>query len=498
MWMSEMKRAHPLSIFAGFFKELKQLLLPIIIGALFGIRHDDGMSEWFALFGIGICLFFAVIEWWRTRYQVLEDQLYVKIGTIFMKERFIRFERIQSLHLSTNPFLKLFGLVRLEVHTAGGEDKAEFALSAVKRDEALRLQERIGGSNRSSQEDLLAVLDRSENSERVYRLRGGELVLAALTSSGARVIFLGLFTLLGQIGELWERVSFITPLRREFHRVIGVPLLEAAAGVAAVLLIFWLLSSAIAFVKMYRFTLTVREKDWVIRRGFFEQTEQIVPFKRVQAVKIRENWLKQSFGYASVYLDVAGGQAGDGASEVLLYPLIRKERVAEFLAAIRSPFPWAVPTAAVSIRAFYWKIIKYVVPLAVLATILSLWVPYGAWSWLLVAASMALSWLGYRDASFAVDGDRVALGRREFSKETILTERKRLQFLSCRVSPVQKRLKLMTVQSGLIAGNNGYSFRICDLPLAEGRRLYEWYITAYTRSARRELQRVDGESSYSL
>ena len=58
------------------------------------------------------------------------------------KNRYIRFERIHSVDVSEGIIQRLFGLVKVNIETAGGS-KAEAVLSAIRKEEAERLSEHL-------------------------------------------------------------------------------------------------------------------------------------------------------------------------------------------------------------------------------------------------------------------------------------------------------------------------------------------------------------------
>ncbi len=55
------------------------------------------------------------------------------------------------------------------------------------------------------------------------------------------------------------------------------------------------------------FTAKRKGKDIIITRGLIERHQMTIPLARIQAVKIKENILRETIGFATVMLVSAGG-----------------------------------------------------------------------------------------------------------------------------------------------------------------------------------------------
>lgn len=94
----------------------------------------------------------------------------------------------------------------------------------------------------------------------------------------------------------------------------------------------------------------------MISRGIIEKHQVTIPLRKIQAIKIKENIIRQLFGFATVSIVSAGGggdpEKAEGASTIL-FPMIHKKasrHAAYFYAGIhagrKSP-----PSAAARIEA---------------------------------------------------------------------------------------------------------------------------------------------------
>ena len=70
-----------------------------------------------------------------------------------MNEKYISLERIQTVNTSEGIFQRIFGLVRVQIETAGGTDGPEVSLTAITKAEAEQLKQSIFNRKKSLQEE---------------------------------------------------------------------------------------------------------------------------------------------------------------------------------------------------------------------------------------------------------------------------------------------------------------------------------------------------------
>lgn len=92
----------------------------------------------------------------------------------------------------------------------------------------------------------------------------------------------------------------------------------------------WLIALIGSVLKYANFTVRKVGDELVITRGLLEKKQLTIPLHRIQALRINENPVRQAIGYASVYLESAGGSLKDAdSSKVMLLPIIKRNRIRE-------------------------------------------------------------------------------------------------------------------------------------------------------------------------
>src|SRR5690554_3759247 len=148
MSSTDFRRLHPLAAWLSSLGTIKEMLIPIIIlilTTLFRGGVEDPSFVWKMGFG-GIFLLFAAtrgfLTWLRYSFTITNGELRVERGIFIRTKQFISHERIQTIDLTEGIWHRLFGVVRVQIETAGGS-KPEVILTAVTLEEAKWIKEQL-------------------------------------------------------------------------------------------------------------------------------------------------------------------------------------------------------------------------------------------------------------------------------------------------------------------------------------------------------------------
>jgi putative membrane protein len=122
MKMSKKKRLHPISVVANIVKQLKDAILPIILVIIVGNKTISSMWDIAVPFAIIIyTIVIGIVSWIRFTYRLEEGELRIEYGVFVRKKRYIPFERIQGISISQGFLQRMFGVVKVNVETAGNQ-----------------------------------------------------------------------------------------------------------------------------------------------------------------------------------------------------------------------------------------------------------------------------------------------------------------------------------------------------------------------------------------
>ncbi|MCS0543437.1 PH domain-containing protein, partial [Aeromonas veronii] len=172
---------------------------------------------------------------------------------IIRKKRYIPIERIQTIDVSAGIIQRIFGLVKLQVETAGGGMQAEAVLTAIKEEEAIELREILSRSKKHQEEETETPKVRF-----TYQITPKELLVLASTSGGIGIVISGVLAFLSQFAEYLPFEKLYNTIEKYVSLSI---LIYIIALIALFLLIAWLVGILIITLRYANFTVVKREDE---------------------------------------------------------------------------------------------------------------------------------------------------------------------------------------------------------------------------------------------
>lgn len=229
-------------------------------------------------------------------------------------------------------------------------------------------------------------------------------------------------------------------------------------------------------LKFANFTVVKKDEDLIISRGLFEKHQLTIPLERIQAVKISENPIREPLGYATVHLLSAGGSLNNQNMSAVLFPLIKKAKIAEVLKEFAPDYTMQEQLTPLSKRAKRGYLLIYTIPFVILSCIIGYFFePWGYLAFLTIPAALAAGLAAFRAGGWNTRGDQLTLVSRAVVKTTYLAKRKRIQVLECKQSYFQKRLELASLQASATSGFGGTHFHVKGVDLKDAGEMFEWY-----------------------
>ncbi len=471
--MSEFRRQHPIAAVTQFLTVLRQNIVPIVIFLVVGTRNTDSYFWYFFAFGVVSTLVLGIVGWVRFTYRVDGDELQIKKGIFVRKNLYLTKDRIQVIDITEGLLQRIFGLVKVEVKSAGsGTDNA--TISAITRNEALELRSLLRGEIKTEQEESVAEVDEVFESEVIeWRLPGRDLLLAALTSGNFGLIASILGAISGQMDQ------FITEENMYYilDKVPGLGNTSLFVGIFVLIFIISYLFSFIGVIFQYAdFKVEKKEKELHITSGLLERKHITIPFNRIQALRFVEGVFREPFGYGMLYVESAGFEQKNNERSIVLLPFIKKTKLdgflSEFIEEIEQPEKTVTPPKRAFLR--YLRRPNYILVLAVLI----IW-----WFWdfgwiffgFLIPATF-LGWLRFNDAKIGFTQKMMSLQYRVLAKRTAYFRKNRAQVSELSANPFQKFGDLVTAHIIVASGAGGKAFSVMDLDHEDAEDILKWSI----------------------
>lgn len=485
----EIYRLHPVSAIITSVKALKSMILPMVIIIItngfnfsFNIRSDH-FFETILLFGVWggiavLALIGGVIKWRTFVYWFEDGELRVRYGLFVKKKRYIPFERIQSLNYNEGIFHRLFGLVKVQVETAGSKNgKPEVELTAIRKVAAdtIELEMQRAKVQEVNLHDLENIMTSAEEMKApiIYHMSVRDLLVLATTSGGIGVVLSGLVAILSQFSDI---IPYET-LFHELENFVKIGVFLVALTVMFVLMVAWLMSVVITLVNYYEYTVRIEEEKLIITKGLLEKKRITLPLNRIQGIRIVENPLRQLTGFATVVVESAGGNGESGKDKkIALFPLIKKKDCIQSLAGIFPEMNWE-PTLIRSpkrARPFFYRI-DFVWLVPVIGACSYFFYPYGLLSLLLVPLLILLGIWQHKTAGYMLDNKQLIMQYRIFSRITFFMEKKRIQSLQSSQTYFQKRKNVMSVKATVMSGVTGTAGNVSSIEQLDVDKIFAWY-----------------------
>ncbi|MBD2847952.1 PH domain-containing protein [Paenibacillus sp. IB182496] len=486
---SHARRMHPLSVVFFIGKAIKDLLYPLLVFVVSTLLRGEVSLKWIIGGGGGLAALLLVVawlQWYRFVYVPTTGGLRVEQGVFVRKKLWLTMDRVQSVDDSAGVLHRLFGLVKLQVETAGGK-KPEIELSGITLAAAAEIRDALGLTASSNEADSAPAADEQpeldaaarsdtdaspDRAAASLRLSLPQLLLYSATSGRIGVVLALLGAAYSQLDD-W--------LEQTFDVWDTILLLGSAAGWTwlglMLLAAAWLLAAAGTIIRDYGFTIELRDERLTIRRGLLERKQVTVPLQRIQAVHLVDNLLRRPLGLVTVQV-VTAGYSGKEGQAAMLFPLVKESELARFLQqfapAYRLPQQWnplprralrsyvAVPTAAAS--------------LAAAAIIIWAPAPYSWLSAILPLLTLLEGWMRYRLGAWTVvdDAQQLALRYGSLSRHRVLVPRRRVQWHRLSQTPLQEGRSLATVHVAVASGMLPAVFHIRHLGVDHGAQVRGW------------------------
>lgn len=490
--MSEKKRLHPVTIISNALKFLREWLVPLLLLIIFGKRGEEATS-WDFFFSTILpllILVFTIVEgvfsWWRFSYRLEEGELRIEQGVFLRKKRYIPFERIQSISISQGIVQRIFGLVKLNVETAGGGlGEAEAELTAITREEAKRIENIINltkkgilEENEASSSGLTAeeqVQEEEKKPNIIFSMDLREVFLVALTNGGTIGVILGALAFFSEFDELFSLSQFYDEARALFTQGI----LFIALFVVFIILLAYVIAIIQSVLKFSNFRVEIDGEHLIVSHGVLERKKTSIPIKRIQGITIQENFIRSIFGYSTVYIINAGGTSVEGVDgRIVLLPFIKKERISRIIKKVLPDYELDVLFTPVPERAKLYYCLRSVFSFKIFALIalaLYFFYPWGLLSLLLIPAAVVLAIAQYKFAGWNLSGKQLALRSRFLTKRTVYMFHHRIQTLEVSRSWWQRRRNLASVSGTVMSGFIGETGRTVDMDEEDAKQIYHWF-----------------------
>ena len=524
MATTDPRRLHPSSWIFMTATSLRGLVVPAILVLFASGGNPFARYELLSLLVVGPALVAALLKQGVYNYRFANEELVIREGILFKKERHIPYDRVHNIALVRNPVHRMLGVASARVETAaGGEPEAVMRVLTLEAVDELRRytlgKERAAAAvaaatpigttdpapaDAATADSGTAALPAASEAGLLLRVPVGELVRLGLISNRGFLVVAAVLGVFSQT-NFWDRDwDALFAAARERAPEWMLRLLEpgsatllgliVVAAVVVFVVLLRLFSVGWYLVKYYDFELRWEDDDLRAEYGLFTRVSSLIPVRRIQLLSISASTLHRWFGRAAVDLETAGASDAEGGGDIdgqlgaiglggnrqWLAPIIETQRAVELVREVMpevdiDAVSWTPIAERAAARILKRSLVLLAVATAALVAVLELTpIPVSGWHGLWPAVALApLVYFGttgwVRNAGYALTDDAVFYRSGWLRRDVSVVRFDKMQTVRLTESPFDRRHRMAGVAVDTAgAGGEGHRIDIpyLDLPVA--------------------------------
>ena len=458
-------------------------------------HRPDRFEGWFLWLGIVGGVYGAVVSivsYFRFYYFVEGDEFVIRKGVFKKTRKNVSFDRIQTINFKQTPVHRLLNVVGVEIDTAGSRG-SEFMIDAVKIDQANAIRDYL--IRRKDEARAEAAAEAAETGavptdvlpsapsrpdELLLQLDPGDLIRVGVSQNHVRTAFIIIgfffgiyFNVRDAIGiDLEERVfdELTKQGGPQTHWTDYLPFV----GLLLVAAFFLTLIQTV--IRYYGLKLWQTERGFKLVSGLFNRQEVSAVLRKIQVVEWMRNPIRRALGMYTVRMKQAASVVVGKRTSIQVpgcyTPQLERVRGAYFPHENRLDWTTFKPD-----RAIVWRRTRnFWLPPALALFALNFWAYHNGWmslvTLLLVPLGFVWNTLLYRKWDYEVSTDGLRIQRGVIGERATLLRWRKVQSVSLRQSPFQRRRDLADVTFYTAAG----STRVVFVEGARARRIADWVL----------------------
>ncbi|NLJ71639.1 MAG: PH domain-containing protein [Syntrophomonadaceae bacterium] len=469
--MYDLERLHPAAVIENLIRNIYKFF-QILIGPLVIIATSPLSKRWLviiAIVGLGAYFLISILSWYRFRYAVYNEELRIEYGILARRKTYIPIERIQSMQITTGIVQRIFGLVKVDVQTAGGSSEAKASLSAITKEQASKLQAQLNIIKHSTDmNEKISVIKNKKH------LTLKTLLIAATTSNGIGVVLVGGLAVLSQINQHLPNEDIYTKIGESIINYAGDTVWIYLLSLLFILILAWILSIIGTIISIGGFTISRLEDRLLVQRGLIEKREISIPLNKIQAIKIVEGILRQPFGLATIQV-VSAGIGSKSTNDTIAFPLLAKKEIPNFLAEFLPEYKTEITyTPLAKAAQNRYRLILTIPTLLAVIPILCFF-NYGFLALLIAVLAWFWGKKQYKDAGINIEEEQIAIRYRLIGLNTYLIKHSKIQAIKLKQNPFQKRKNIKAIEVYIASSRAGSTVGLTGIKSSKGDEILNWY-----------------------
>lgn len=479
-------------ILIKFIKMTIRSFWPILLSFFIGGRNSDSYTTiigYIALGFAGFNLVGSILTYFRFYFHIEDGAIIIDKGILKRTNTNIPFERIQTINFKQNLLHQMFGVVSLEIDTAGA-NKSEMTIDALNKEDAEALRKFI--LNEKAQIITSAsgleeeALETEEEEKVILHLSITDLFKVGISQNHLKsmgILFAFVFSILNEYTQdvpelVEEQMAGYDDMIRYSGWIIFL------LSVVVVGLISFTYSLVTTMLGNYDLKLSIRKSGLKLVKGLLNREEISVNKNKVQLISWSDNPVRMMFKMFTLQIEQASSADADQLKSKISVPGSYQIQVDNVVKAVFPEEYYRRETKHTVSKLLKYRLFVFI---GLLPTLIggSIAFFYIAWQALYFLIWLVLIWLivsiYYKKRTYEVNDELLRNNRGTFGHIYELIQLHKIQSVEIKQSWYQRRKQIATIVLSTAAG----SVKIPFISLEQAEAL-ENFILYRVESDRRE------------
>ena len=395
-----------------------------------------------------IILIYSIIKWYNIKFYISDEMLVYKQGILSRKKQEIPLDKISTVDMEQNLINRIFDVCNLKVDSgAVGDGQTEVKIT-VKMDFAKKFREELLKSYKSSEE----IKEDKSLKESYIKASMKDLAIYGITKNKLGWL-VGLFAILSQINEFLseEFLNSIDNKAESFVNGIGdiaknsTSIAFIVISVILVILFLYIIVSVVSIlieiIKYYNFSLYESSNKLNIEYGLITKKKYSLPIEKIQALKLKQNFLGQFLGLYNME-GIVIGYGDEDDKKAIIFPVANEKLKNHIINTLLPEFNFEGDFNNPPKRAIFKFIVKRNIISLILISPAVYFIPTMPLKLILISicilSQTLLGYRNYKNTSMGLNRDVIVMSSGAVVKTTHLIKQKTVQSIGTKQNPLQR------------------------------------------------------------
>ncbi|MPQ43072.1 PH domain-containing protein [Clostridium tarantellae] len=427
------------------------------------------------LIGVIIVLIIATLKWWKTIFYIKEDTIIYEKGILCKNKKTIPFNKITAINTEKNLVNRIFNTCTLKIDTGAATEKKAELILILNESLAEEFNKLLFNSKckmiDSKEEHIGSNKNKIEVIDKYINVSLKEIVIYSLTTNKFAWI-LGIIAIWNKINDIISK-SIMGKVNSKVNGVVmnaKDTILDNASWfikikylillIIIVYIIATIVSIVINFIKFNDFKLYKIKNKLNVEYGLITRKKYLLPIKKIQAVKLKQNIIQQFLGVYSIEVVIIGyGDSND--KKAIIYPIANKNIVKKIIKDFLPKFSFNGQIHNTSLKCFSKFIVKRCVFSMIFMFIILHFISFIPMVYkysliiLLTLVQFILGCINYKNNFLGVSKNNVIASSGSIKKITYLIMQNNIQSITKEQNPLQRLINVCTYKIDICTNSFG-------------------------------------------